>query len=91
MRKIATAAATALVLSLAPVSSAVAQTPAETADTPVAAAPMILAQDGEEDDGGGNAGLWGLLGLLGLLGLIPRKQKEPTHTGATDYRSRGGA
>ncbi|HZG02275.1 MAG TPA: WGxxGxxG family protein [Streptomyces sp.] len=83
MRKIATTAATALVLALAPLSSAAAQTPAGTADAhPPAAA--VLAQE-NQDEGGGNGGLWGLLGLLGLLGLIPRRQKERS---TADYRTR---
>lgn len=84
MRKIATAAATALILAFAPASAAIAQSPAESASSPVATASVPLAQ--EEDDGGGNAGLWGLLGLLGLLGLIPRGRKRETE--ATGYRGR---
>ncbi|MTE20143.1 hypothetical protein F0L17_13690 [Streptomyces sp. TRM43335] len=80
MRKIGAAVTAALVLALGPASSAVAQSPAESANGPVPVASVTLAQNGEEDEGGGDAGLWGLLGLLGLLGLIPRKKKDnPDH------------
>jgi hypothetical protein len=79
MRKIAATVTTAVVLGLAPVGTATAQSAAapvaaESSVGTAAARESLAQQEENNDDGGGNAGLWGLLGLLGLLGLIPKKK-----------------
>ncbi len=75
MRKFLGTVAIGVLLAVAPAGAAFGQTAEEPAKT--ATATVVQAQD--DDDGGGNGGLWGLLGLLGLAGLIPRKNKQQHH------------
>jgi MYXO-CTERM domain-containing protein len=45
------------------------------ADDAVAASPVVVAQEGSDEESD-KTGLWGLLGLLGLAGLAKRKGKD---------------
>jgi MYXO-CTERM domain-containing protein len=87
MRRTAATVAATLVFAF-PAAGAVAQ-PLDAAPPPQTVATAQVPQEespqAQDDDDGGNAGLWGLLGLFGLLGLLrlKRRKTEPHQTTGT--------